>query len=389
MKLGDAGSGRTAAAPPRRLGGAVSPGADALDSRRLSTGRGFSRFYRCFSVFPLIWAGAIPLVGFVGHPHGAGHYEPFSSEPSPGPGVVQFGVSDTLASAGELRGRVLGLLGEGPPSPVGGVTVSSVRGDQQAVTDEAGRFLLRRLSPGTHQVEFQVLGCRVATQAVEIHPSAVGEVDFVIQPIVRLPGFIVDPQEDELRSQTPGDGVRIRPRPGSGARSIEQLIRGTFPGVRVVQGSGLPGSEASIQFRGPSSVSTGGAPLIVVDGSPAVGGAVDLNPDDVEEITLLRGASAAALYGARGQAGVIEIRTRRGPGAVGADGPLILVDGVVSSVGLSDIDPSGVVRVTVIAGTTAALVLGETVERSGVLHVTTAAGRGGEAPFLSECPPIP
>jgi len=94
-------------------------------------------------------------------------------------------------------------------------------------------------------------------------------------------------------------------------RSIADLIRGSFPGVKVVQGSGVPGSPISIQLRGPRSLSGSQDPLVVVDQVITGGGFDDLDPFDVERIEVLKGAAGAALYGARGQAGVIEITTRR------------------------------------------------------------------------------
>jgi TonB-dependent SusC/RagA subfamily outer membrane receptor len=95
------------------------------------------------------------------------------------------------------------------------------------------------------------------------------------------------------------------------SRTLADLIRGRFPGVKVVQGTGLPGERVSLRFRGAGSLSGSRAPLIVVDGVMTEGGAEDLDPQDIEKIEILKGGAATAAYGARGGGGVIEIKTRR------------------------------------------------------------------------------
>ncbi len=95
--------------------------------------------------------------------------------------------------------------------------------------------------------------------------------------------------------------------------SFDQILQGRAPGLRVSAGSGQPGAAASVQIRGPKSISGGSTPLYIVDGVPVEAGVFQsINPNDFESVDILKDASAAALYGSRGASGVIVVTTKRG-----------------------------------------------------------------------------
>ena len=87
-------------------------------------------------------------------------------------------------------------------------------------------------------------------------------------------------------------------------------LRGKAAGVQITNLTGAPGSTPTIRIRGVNSISAGSAPLIVLDGSPYDGSLNDINPTDVESMTVLKDAASTALYGARGGNGVILITTK-------------------------------------------------------------------------------
>ncbi len=93
--------------------------------------------------------------------------------------------------------------------------------------------------------------------------------------------------------------------------SFTRALEGTAPGVSVTNGNG-PGSSASIRIRGFGSVNASSSPLYVLDGVPFNGSLNSLSTDEIESITVLKDASAAALYGSRAANGVIMIATKRG-----------------------------------------------------------------------------
>jgi len=119
--------------------------------------------------------------------------------------------------------------------------------------------------------------------------------------------FSIDKIDSEMLQQAP-------------ATTVESMVRGKSAGVKVVKATGEPGYAASVQLRGATSINASGrsqSPLYIVDGiiiDPSVSGSPmgDINPDDVESIEIIKGASGASEYGARAANGVIAIRTKRG-----------------------------------------------------------------------------
>ncbi len=102
----------------------------------------------------------------------------------------------------------------------------------------------------------------------------------------------------------------------------EQMIAGKIPGVSIISNSGQPGAGSTIRIRGGASLNASNDPLIVLDGVPLSNDAVAgsgsplsfINPDDIESFTVLKDASAAAIYGTRASNGVIIITTKKGRG---------------------------------------------------------------------------
>lgn len=92
--------------------------------------------------------------------------------------------------------------------------------------------------------------------------------------------------------------------------SVTDALSGAVPGVTLTSTSGAPGSSSSIRIRGISSINAGQDPLIIVDGATYSGDISNLNPSDVESMTVLKDAASSALYGARGANGVIIITTK-------------------------------------------------------------------------------
>jgi len=93
--------------------------------------------------------------------------------------------------------------------------------------------------------------------------------------------------------------------------SVTNALAGAVPGLQLTSNSGAPGATSSIKIRGFSSLNAGNDPLIIVDGAPYSGDLSNLNPNDVESMTVLKDAASNALYGARGANGVIMITTKQ------------------------------------------------------------------------------
>ena len=116
--------------------------------------------------------------------------------------------------------------------------------------------------------------------------------------------------------------------------NTQDMLKGKIPGVLVTPGDGGPGSSSRIRVRGSSSLNASNDPLIVIDGVPiaqGAGGAMSnpldlLNPNDIESFSVLKDASAAAIYGSRASNGVIIITTKKGVGTT----PKVSYSGSVS-----------------------------------------------------------
>ena len=95
--------------------------------------------------------------------------------------------------------------------------------------------------------------------------------------------------------------------------TVGQSLVGKVAGVEVHQTSGAPGDGVTIRVRGVNSLSASSAPLYVIDGFPIENFSnAALNPEDIESMTILKDASATAIYGSRGANGVIIIETKKG-----------------------------------------------------------------------------
>ena len=94
--------------------------------------------------------------------------------------------------------------------------------------------------------------------------------------------------------------------------SVGQALQGTAPGVLVVNSNGQPGENPVIRIRGIASIAASADPLIVLDGIPYDGNLNMINPNDIENFSVLKDASATALYGSRAANGVILINTKSG-----------------------------------------------------------------------------
>ncbi|MBM1106185.1 TonB-dependent receptor [Aurantibacter crassamenti] len=93
---------------------------------------------------------------------------------------------------------------------------------------------------------------------------------------------------------------------------VTQKLQGKLAGVQINQTTGKPGQGMSVRIRGQLSVSGGSDPLYVIDGFPISGGINSLNPDEIEDITILKDAASTSLYGSRAANGVVLITTKNG-----------------------------------------------------------------------------
>ncbi|HEX8018677.1 TonB-dependent receptor [Mucilaginibacter sp.] len=96
------------------------------------------------------------------------------------------------------------------------------------------------------------------------------------------------------------------------AAQFTQKLQGKLAGVQITQTTGTPGGGMAVRIRGSASISAGNNPLYVVDGFPIVGDISNINPDEIENISVLKDASSTSLYGSRAANGVVIVTTKHG-----------------------------------------------------------------------------
>ncbi|MFN3597053.1 MAG: SusC/RagA family TonB-linked outer membrane protein [Rubricoccaceae bacterium] len=228
-----------------------------------------------------------------------------------------------------LSGRVLDAR-QGAPLPGATVLVEGTGAGAAADLDGQVRFSAT-LAPGTYTLRVSFTGYRTERRPLVLGAAAVvsfGEVRLA-EDVLRSDEVVVTgtgvPTERRQLGNTIGT-VDARDLQAAAPRSVDQALAGKLPGVVVQQNSGAAAGGVSIRLRGTGTVLGSADPLYIVDGvivdnsSPNLidlgGGGqnrlVDLNPEDIERVEVVKGAAAAALYGSRANNGVVQIFTRRG-----------------------------------------------------------------------------
>jgi TonB-linked SusC/RagA family outer membrane protein len=149
--------------------------------------------------------------------------------------------------------------------------------------------------------EVDIRGKSVVDVVLEADVSALDEVIVVAYGTAKKGSFT------GAASQLKADNFESRP-----LTSVTGALLGATPGVQVSTANGQPGSEPNIYIRGIGSFSASNTPLIVLNGMPYDNAISSINPNDIESVSVLKDASSAALYGARGGNGVILINTKTG-----------------------------------------------------------------------------
>jgi TonB-linked SusC/RagA family outer membrane protein len=220
--------------------------------------------------------------------------------------------ADAEAKQGAITGTVTDA-DTGEPLP--GVSVA-VEGTQLgAATGADGTYQIPGVEPGTYTVRASFVGYGDETeQAVEVSEGATTTVDFTMtQAVESLDEVVVVGYGEQQRRDLTGAVSSVS------SEEIEDIavndpalaLQGRTPGVRITQNSGNPGEGARILVRGRTTLGNN-SPLVVVDGQITSSGLDAIDPNNIESVSLLKGASATAIYGSRASAGVVLVETKRG-----------------------------------------------------------------------------
>ncbi len=231
------------------------------------------------------------------------------------------------AQQGSITGSI---TDEANGQPLTGVWIQVVGTSNFVISTTQGTFAFRGLSAGTYELRAVQVGYASAARTVTLAPGQTTSVDFALRAVpFTLEEIVVTATGRQLTRELGNAVGKVDARDIAATApvtNITQVLSGRFAGVNVLQSNGTTGQGARIRIRGLSSVSLSNDPVVYIDGvrvaSEAPFGAFigggnvshlnDLNPEEIEDIEIVKGPSAATLYGTQAANGVIRITTRRG-----------------------------------------------------------------------------
>ena len=211
--------------------------------------------------------------------------------------VAQLGFAQKITVTGQVLDASDGqpLIGAGVIPSTGGGTITDYEGNYVIKVEKDATLTFSTLGYSSHTES--VNGRTVINVSLSPDTEALEEVvvlGYTTQKKAELSSAVVSVSGEKLRDVSTAD--------------VGNMLQGKVAGVVVMNGSGQPGESANIRIRGTGSITAGAGPLYVVDG--VAGGS--FNPNDIETLTVLKDASATALYGAAASGGVIVVTTKSG-----------------------------------------------------------------------------
>lgn len=234
--------------------------------------------------------------------------------------------------AAQRTGTVAGRVMDGATlRPLAGAQVVVDGLDRGVLADDRGRYRFIDLPAGTYTIRAMFIGYEPGVTEVTVRAGEATEAELRLTPSAIALDAVVATVTGERRKRTLSNSVTrvdadhlvtTAPVP-----EVSDMLQARVAGVSVLPSSGATGAGTRIRIRGSSSIALQNDPVVYVDGvrvesserslsislsGQSVSRLTDLNPEDIESIEVVRGPSAATLYGTDGANGVIRIRTRRG-----------------------------------------------------------------------------
>jgi TonB-linked SusC/RagA family outer membrane protein len=237
--------------------------------------------------------------------------------------------------------RISGRVTNAQSDPIPGISVQVQNTTFGTTTDADGTYnLSANLNPGTYQVQFTGVGFKTSSQTLQVGTASSYSInsqlreDALKMDEVVVTGTSAGTTRRQLGSYISSVSAEDLTKGATG--NVLAALQGKTAGAQIIQNSGDPGGGLSVRLRGISSINSSSEPLYIVDGVivnnattrvtntsgnydggnfvGAIGQnrMADINPADIERIEVLNGAAAAAIYGSRANAGVVQIFTKRG-----------------------------------------------------------------------------
>ncbi|MBR7035842.1 MAG: TonB-dependent receptor [Bacteroidales bacterium] len=242
--------------------------------------------------------------------------------------IIMFAVICSYGQTREVSGKVTSSQTKEPL--VAASVAAMMKGDNGsyvptmygAFTELDGSFVMDIPSDAA-ALEFSYVG--MATKIVPITSETVYNVALAPDALMIETVVVTVPYGKQKKESFTGSlsALKADDIVAAQASSFEKALQGQVPGIVLSTNSGQPGASSEIQLRGAGSISAGSSPLIVIDGVPMFSGETSqnsdassiltsLNPNDIENISILKDAAATSLYGSRASNGVIMVTTKSG-----------------------------------------------------------------------------
>ena len=213
----------------------------------------------------------------------------------------------SVAQVSKATGIVIGAEDN---EPIIGATVLVKGTTQGSITDIGGAFSISGISPEAKWLVISFVGKRTVEVPLKAYQKVMmyNEAQLLDEVVIEV-AYGSAKKSSLTGAISSIDKKQIELRPVS---SVTSVLEGTTSGVQINSSYGAPGSSPDIRIRGIGTVNGNTDPLYVVDGMPMGGNISDLNPADIESISVLKDAASCALYGNRASNGVILITTKKG-----------------------------------------------------------------------------
>ena len=211
-----------------------------------------------------------------------------------------------MAQTRAVSGQVVNISdGE----PIIGATVMPIGGGQGVATDVDGKFNLN-VPANVKELQVSYIGMKTVKVRITNSPMRIE----LSSDATELDDLMVVAYGTAKKSEYTGAAsvVSASTIEDRLVTNVTNALNGVVAGVQTLNSNGQPGTGSTVRIRGVGSINANSDPLYVLDGVPYDGDIAALNPNDIESMTVLKDAAAAALYGARGANGVILITTKRG-----------------------------------------------------------------------------
>lgn len=212
-----------------------------------------------------------------------------------------------------VKGKVLDETGK--PVPGVSVTLSGAGYRQTTQTNSGGEYSFNVSKAGTYTLTVSSIGYNKQVITLELEKDNINHNVTLVPSNEDLSEVMVVAYGTQTKASFTGSAKVLKPAVVNGAPrvSLQESLQGNVPGLISSNGSGQPGAVPNVRIRGIGSVNAGSGPLYVVDGIPLESGQISsLNSFDIENVTVLKDAAAASIYGSRAANGVIIITTKNG-----------------------------------------------------------------------------